>query len=84
MHLRNAPTRLMRELGYARRYRYAHGEPEGYVADERYLPEGLPHPRLLCPRRLRTGNPHPREAVRLQELDRAAAEREPALADRKA
>ncbi len=41
VHLRNAPTRLMRELGYGRRYRYAHDEPEGYAAGEVYFPDGL-------------------------------------------
>ncbi|HYC49447.1 MAG TPA: replication-associated recombination protein A [Burkholderiales bacterium] len=40
-HLRNAPTRLMKELGYGKEYRYAHDEPEAYAAGERYLPEGL-------------------------------------------
>jgi len=39
--LRNAPTRLMRELGYGAAYRYAHDEPEGYAAGENYLPEEL-------------------------------------------
>ena len=41
VHLRNAPTRLMKELGYGHAYRYAHDEPEGYAAGESYLPEGL-------------------------------------------
>lgn len=41
VHLRNAPTRLMKELGYGREYRYAHDEPEAYVAAEQYLPEQL-------------------------------------------
>jgi len=41
MHLRNAPTRLMKELGHGRRYRYAHDEPHGYAAGERYFPDGL-------------------------------------------
>lgn len=41
LHLRNAPTRLMKELGYGRRYRYAHDEPHGYAAGERYFPDGL-------------------------------------------
>jgi len=41
VHLRNAPTRLMRELGYGRAYRYAHDEPEGYAAGETYFPDGL-------------------------------------------
>lgn len=39
MHLRNAPTALMRKLGHGRAYRYAHDEPEGYAAGERYFPE---------------------------------------------
>jgi putative ATPase len=42
MQLRNAPTRLMKELGYGEGYRYAHDEAEGYVAGERYLPDGVP------------------------------------------
>ena len=40
-HLRNAPTKLMKELGYGREYRYAHDEAEGYAAGEQYLPDGL-------------------------------------------
>ena len=42
VHLRNAPTRLMKELGYGKAYRYAHDEPEGYAAGEDYFPEGMP------------------------------------------
>jgi putative ATPase len=41
LHLRNAPTRLMKELGYGRDYRYAHDEPDAYAAGESYLPEGM-------------------------------------------
>ena len=41
VHLRNAPTRLMKELGYGRAYRYAHDEPEAYAAGESYFPEGM-------------------------------------------
>jgi putative ATPase len=41
VRLRNAPTRLMKDLGYGDGYRYAHDEPEGYAAGERYLPDGL-------------------------------------------
>jgi putative ATPase len=40
-HLRNAPTRLMKNLGYGRDYRYAHDEPEAYAAGETYFPAGL-------------------------------------------
>jgi len=41
MHLRNAPTKLMKELGHGRAYRYAHDEPHGYAAGEHYFPDGL-------------------------------------------
>ena len=44
VHLRNAPTRLMKELGHGHAYRYAHDEPNAYAAGETYLPEGLPEP----------------------------------------
>ncbi len=45
VHLRNAPTRLMKELGYGKAYRYAHDEPEAYAAGETYFPDALdPHP----------------------------------------
>jgi putative ATPase len=44
MHLRNAPTKLMKELGYSRGYRYAHDEPQAYAAGERYLPDGVESP----------------------------------------
>jgi putative ATPase len=43
LHLRNAPTRLMKELEYGKGYRYAHDEAEGYAAGENYFPEGMPH-----------------------------------------
>ena len=41
VHLRNAPTRLMKELGYGKTYRYAHDEPHAYAAGEHYFPEGM-------------------------------------------
>ena len=41
LHLRNAPTRLMKELDYGREYRYAHDEPEGYAAGEHYFPDEM-------------------------------------------
>ena len=44
LHIRNAPTKLMKGLGYGKDYRYAHDEEEGYAAGERYLPDGMePH-----------------------------------------
>jgi putative ATPase len=44
MHLRNAPTKLMKELDYGKDYRYAHDEPGGYAAGESYFPDGMPPP----------------------------------------
>ena len=41
LHLRNAPTRLMKSLGYGKDYRYAHNEPDAYAAGETYFPEGM-------------------------------------------
>jgi len=49
MHLRNAPTRLMKEIGYGKGYRYAHDEPGGYAAGERYFPDGMPERRYYVP-----------------------------------
>jgi putative ATPase len=42
LHIRNAPTRLMKDLGYGKDYRYAHDEAGAYAAGESYLPEGMP------------------------------------------
>ena len=47
--LRNAPTRLMKELGYGHAYRYAHDEPHGYAAGETYFPEGMQNPHWYQP-----------------------------------
>jgi putative ATPase len=49
MHLRNAPTRLMKDLDYGKGYRYAHDEEGGYAAGERYLPEGMAAPGFYKP-----------------------------------
>jgi len=72
MHLRNAPTRLMKGLGYGRGYRYAHDEDEGFAAGASYFPEDMnpatyyhPVPRGL---EIRIGE----KLQRLRELDRQA------------
>ncbi|WP_456373623.1 replication-associated recombination protein A [Thiolapillus sp.] len=76
VHLRNAPTRLMKELGYGKNYRYAHDEPEAYAAGENYFPDEL------APRRYYQPVPRGLEIrireklARLQELDDAAAGKE--------
>ena len=49
LHLRNAPTRLMKELDYGKGYRYAHNEEDGFAAGERYLPDGMPEPNFYQP-----------------------------------
>jgi len=49
LQIRNAPTKLMKELGHGKDYRYAHDEPDGFAAGERYLPEGLPERRYYEP-----------------------------------
>ena len=49
MHLRNAPTTLMKQLDYGKGYRYAHDEADGFAAGERYLPEGMPAPGFYKP-----------------------------------
>jgi putative ATPase len=49
VHLRNAPTRLMKSLGYGREYRYAHDEPHAYAANERYMPDGMDEPQWYQP-----------------------------------
>ena len=49
VHLRNAPTKLMKQLGYGKTYRYAHDETEAYAAGENYLPEEMGHPGYYQP-----------------------------------
>ncbi|MDB5860213.1 MAG: Recombination protein MgsA [Ramlibacter sp.] len=49
LHLRNAPTKLMKDLGYGKEYRYAHDEEGGFAAGETYFPDGMPPPRFYRP-----------------------------------
>jgi putative ATPase len=49
LHIRNAPTKLMKNLGYGKDYRYAHDEDEAYAAGENYLPEGMQRPEWYRP-----------------------------------
>jgi putative ATPase len=49
LRLRNAPTRLMKGLGYGKGYRYAHDEPDAYAAGESYFPDQLPQRRYYEP-----------------------------------
>ncbi len=49
LHLRNAPTKLMKTLDYGKNYRYAHNEEDGFAAGENYFPEGMPAPAWYQP-----------------------------------
>jgi putative ATPase len=49
LHIRNAPTKLMKKLGYGKDYRYAHDEAGAYAAGEDYFPEGMPRPEWYKP-----------------------------------
>ena len=49
LHLRNAPTQLMKALDYGKNYRYAHDEADGFAAGERYLPDGMAEPGFYRP-----------------------------------
>ncbi len=49
LHLRNAPTKLMKEIGYGKGYRYAHDEADAYAAGERYFPDDMPERRYYVP-----------------------------------
>ena len=49
LRLRNAPTKLMKQLDYGRGYRYAHDEAEGFAAGETYFPDGMVAPQFYRP-----------------------------------
>jgi putative ATPase len=69
IHLRNAPTRLMKQLGYGKAYRYAHDEPGAYAAGESYFPEGHGEPRYYEPTDRGLEMKIGEKLLRLQELD---------------
>ncbi len=71
-HLRNAPTRLMKDLGFGRDYRYAHDDPEAYAAGENYLPEGMPEIKFYEPVTRGFESKISERLTHLRELDRQA------------
>jgi len=75
IHLRNAPTRLMKQLGYGRKYRYAHDEPEAYAAGERYFPEEMGNRTYYHPAPRGLEIKIREKLAHLRELDRQYAER---------
>ena len=74
-HLRNAPTKLMKQLGYGKLYRYAHNEPEAYAAGETYLPEGIGEPGWYQPTPRGLEGKIADKLDYLRELDRAARQK---------
>ena len=79
LHLRNAPTRLMKGLGYGRTYRYAHDEPEAYAAGEDYFPEGMPKPSFYVPTPRGLEGRIGEKLAHMRELDAAARQGKTAL-----
>lgn len=71
-HLRNAPTRLMKELGYGKTYRYAHDEPGAYAAGENYFPDDMKPPLLYEPTPRGLEGKISERLATLRDLDRAA------------
>jgi putative ATPase len=76
-HLRNAPTKLMKELGFGSEYRYAHDEPEAYAAGENYFPEGIAAPGWYQPTPRGLEQKIADKLSRLRQLDAAAKKRNP-------
>ncbi len=74
-HLRNAPTRLMKELGYGRDYRYAHDEATAYAAGENYFPDGMQAPAFYQPTEHGLEAKIRAKLAELHELDRQVTRR---------
>ncbi len=72
VHLRNAPTKLMKELGYGHAYRYAHDEPEAYAAGETYLPDDMQEPGWYQPVGRGLETKIAEKMAHLRELDQQA------------
>jgi putative ATPase len=76
VHLRNAPTRLMKELGYGHAYRYAHDEAEAYAAGEQYLPDGMSEVRFYEPTPRGLEGKIAEKLAHLRELDQEAKKKQ--------
>jgi putative ATPase len=72
LQLRNAPTKLMKQLDYGKDYRYAHSEPEAYAAGENYFPQGLEGRRYYQPTDRGLEKQISEKLARLRQLDRKA------------
>jgi len=74
LHLRNAPTRLMKQLDYGKGYRYAHDEAEAYAAGENYFPEGLGKRQYYFPTEQGLEGKIAERLAHFRDLDRKARE----------
>lgn len=72
LHLRNAPTKLMKALDYGKEYRYAHNEPDAYAAGEHYFPEDLQAIQFYAPTPRGLEGKIAEKLTRLRELDKKA------------
>lgn len=75
VHLRNAPTKLMKELGYGKEYRYAHDEPEAYAAGESYFPDTMPEMNYYQPVERGLEIKIKEKLAHLRELDKQAGKK---------
>ena len=75
VHIRNAPTGLMKKLGYAREYRHAHNEPDAYSAGENYFPDDMKPRQYYRPSDRGLERQIGEKLARLKELDRKAREK---------
>ena len=76
-HLRSAPTKLMKELGYGEGYRYAHDEPDAFSVGESYFPEGMTPRQYYQPVNRGLEIQISEKLTRLRELNRQAGPRKP-------
>ena len=74
-HLRNAPTKLMKDLGYGANYRYAHDEAGGYAAGETYFPDGMTPPKFYEPTEFGLEAKIREKLDHLRSLDRSATKK---------
>jgi putative ATPase len=72
LHLRNAPTKLMKALDYGKEYRYAHNEPEAYAAGENYFPDELTPQHIYVPTPRGLEGKIAEKLAHLRELDKKA------------
>ncbi len=72
VHLRNAPTNLMKSLDYGKNYRYAHDEPDAYAAGENYFPENMGQRQYYRPVPRGLEIKIAEKLARLRELDKSS------------